>query len=170
MRQAAADVSVMSKSLERWCPVYTPLWPHEIGGFVDLRLIEHAHGLGLNIISECVDDPSSKGARLNFWGLLDLCVISALGEPRVARMIRDDTLMLWLDQMEALVAEFGEGVLSIQIADRITHDHCFDPVILSKEDWDCLSTVFKETCVLMAEFLHLHRIRSRSFERRARKT
>ena len=150
MREAAADVAAMTKFIELWCPIYTPLWPHEVGHLVDLSQVERAKAIGLRIFSECLDDPSVKGSRINFWDMFHLCVLAKLGESTVMRMIEDDTLTSWLDQIEALLQEHSAGDLSMQIADYVTQDEFYDPALLEKEDWDCLSTMLKFACDLMA--------------------
>jgi hypothetical protein len=158
MREAAADVATISKSVELWSPIYTPIWLHEVEHLVEVRHVKKAAALGLSVFCECLDDPSAKISKLNFWAIFNLCALADLGEATVIRMINDDTLALWLDQMDALLDHYGSGHLSLQTAMRLAQSVYFDPIIVDEEDCDILCEVFKKASTYMSNCLYERRL------------
>ena len=162
MREAGADVAAMMQSFEKWCPVFTPVWPNEVANVFDINLIKKAEDLGLQIFVECVEDPSVKTRRLNFWSIFYLCALEQLGEDVIVRMINDDTLTFWSDIIETAIQAQTGGVMSVSVAEFVAHRRFYERYLLAASDWNTLSEVFVRASVCMAACLYTHRIRSDS--------
>lgn len=158
MNTLVQDVAAAAMLDERWCPVYTPFWLHEAANFIRLSSIDELEQLELNVLSLASDDPSARSERLSFWSVFRLRAYDTMGPASFRRMLGDDTLVLWEDQVEAnLVAHF-DGYMSVAASITITLTCTPEPTLIPTCDWTALGKPFRSAAIWAASCLQKHRM------------